>query len=129
MTPRRTLTASSSAISTIPGVTRRLAQATPRPLVEQLVFDLSQLAKGRSGYTSAQTRDYLINAGAGLWRGLIPGRLREQFWDRQHRIRQLTILADSDAVPWELYPMDPGHDARVPRRAVPRDTGRLRASA
>jgi hypothetical protein len=53
----------------------------------------------------------LINAGAALWRGLVPERLREQFWERQHRIRQLTILADRDAVPWELlYPLDPGHD-------------------
>jgi hypothetical protein len=31
---------------------------------------------------------------------------------RQHRIRQLTILADKDVAPWELlYPLDPGHDA------------------
>jgi len=81
----------------------------PGPQLEQLVADLDELAKGRGGYSAAQTRDYLVNAGAGLWRGLIPERLREQFWDRQHRIRQLTILADKDAVPWELlYPMDPG---------------------
>ncbi len=60
----------------------------------------------------SQTRHYLVNAGARLWSELIPAQLREQFWDRQHRIRQLTILADKDAVPWELlYPMDPGHDA------------------
>ena len=53
-----------------------------------------------------------MNAGAGLWNELVPAQLREQFWERQHRIRQLTILADKDAVPWELlYPMDPGHDA------------------
>ena len=53
-----------------------------------------------------------MKSGAGLWRELVPEGLREQFWDRQHRIRQLTILADKDAVPWELlYPMDPGHDA------------------
>ena len=84
----------------------------PGPRVEQLVAGLDDLARGRSGYSAAQARDYLINAGAGLWRELIPGRLREQFWERQHRIRQLTILADKDAVPWELlYPMDPGHDA------------------
>ena len=61
---------------------------------------------------AGQTRDYLVNAGARLWQQLVPGQLREQFWDRQHRIRQLTILADKDTVPWELlYPMDPGHDA------------------
>jgi len=84
----------------------------PAPLVEQLVADLDSLARGRSGYSAQQTRDYLVNAGARLWRQLIPGQLREQFWDRQDRIRQLTILADKDTVPWELlYPMDVGHDA------------------
>ena len=80
--------------------------------MEQLVAGLDDLAKGRSGYSAAQARDYLVNSGAGLWHELVPEPLREQFWDRQHRIRQLTILADKDAVPWELlYPMDPGHDA------------------
>ena len=84
----------------------------PGPVVEQLIADLDSLAAGRSGYSAGQTRDYLVNAGARLWQQLVPGQLREQFWDRQRRIRQLTILADKDAVPWELlYPMDPGHDA------------------
>jgi hypothetical protein len=84
----------------------------PGPVVEQLIADLDSLAAGRSGYSAGQTRDYLVNAGARLWQQLVPGQLREQFWDRQHRIRQLTILADQDTVPWELlYPMDPGHDA------------------
>jgi Protein of unknown function (DUF742)/CHAT domain len=92
-------------------VTSNLAY-DPGPIVEHLVSGLDELAKGRSGYSAAQTRGYLVNSGAGLWRELIPKPLREQFWDRQHRIRQLTILADRDAVPWELlYPRDPGHDA------------------
>jgi CHAT domain len=92
-------------------VTSHLAYE-PGPLVEQLVGGLEGLAKGRSGYSAAQTRDYLINAGAALWQQLVPVRLREQFWERQHRIRQLTILADKDTVPWELlYPLDPGYDA------------------
>jgi hypothetical protein len=83
----------------------------PGPLVERLVADLDDLTKGRTGYSAAQTRDYLVNAGAGLWSRLVPETLREQFWDRQHRIRQLTILADKDVVPWELlYPLDRGHD-------------------
>jgi hypothetical protein len=84
----------------------------PGPRVEMLVARLDELAKGRGGYSAAQTRDYLVNAGAGLWKDLVPGPLREQFWERQHRIRQLTILADKDIIPWELlYPLDPGHDA------------------
>jgi hypothetical protein len=92
-------------------VTSNLAY-DPGPLVERLVAELDELAKGRTGYSAAQTRDYLVNSGARLWQELVPQRLREQFWERQHRIRQLTILADKDVVPWELlYPMDPGHDA------------------
>ena len=84
----------------------------PGPRVEQLVSGLDRVAKGRAGYSGGETRDYLMNAGVGLWRELIPAQLREQFWERQGRIRQLTILADSDTVPWELlYPLDPGHDA------------------
>jgi hypothetical protein len=84
----------------------------PRPRIECLVADLDRLAAGRTGYSAGQARDYLVNAGAELWRELVPPGLREQFWDRQHRIRQLTILADRDTVPWELlYPRDAGHDA------------------
>ena len=92
-------------------VTSNLAY-DPGPLVEQLVARLDNLAKGRSGYSAAQAREYLENSGAELWCELIPEPLRTQFWDRQHRIGQLTILADKDAVPWELlYPRDRGHDA------------------
>ena len=91
-------------------VTSNLAY-DPRPLVEQLVRGLDDLAKGRTGYSADEARDYLVNRGAELWDELVPMPLREQFWDRQHRIRQLTILADQDVVPWELlYPLDPGHD-------------------
>jgi hypothetical protein len=92
-------------------VTSNLAY-DPGPLVEHLLADLDDLSRGRSGYSAIQTRDYLVNAGARLWSQLVPEALRGQFWDRQHRIRQLTILGDTDAVPWELlYPMDPGHEA------------------
>ncbi len=83
----------------------------PRHRIEELVAGLDRLAAGRSGYSKKQARDYLVQAGAGLWHELIPPELREQFWDRQGRIRQLAILSDKDTVPWELlYPRDPGHD-------------------
>ncbi len=92
-------------------VTSKLAYE-PGPRIEQIISGLDELAKGRSGYSAAQARDYLVNAGAALWQELVPQMLREQFWDRQGRIRQLTILADKDAVPWELlYPRDLGRDA------------------
>lgn len=91
-------------------VTSNLAYE-PGPLVEQLIASLEDLAKGRSGHQADQVRAYLMNSGAALWHELVPKGLREQFWERQDRIRQLTILAEKDAVPWELlYPMDPGHD-------------------
>jgi hypothetical protein len=83
----------------------------PGPRVEQLIASLEALAKGRSGHQPDQIRAYLMNSGAALWHELVPKDLRDQFWERQDRIRQLTILAEKDAVPWELlYPMDPNHD-------------------
>lgn len=95
-----------------PGEVTGALSYDPGPAIERLVRDLDALASGRDGYSAAQTRDYLVNAGVELWEELIPGRLRAQFWERQHRIRQLTILADRDTVPWELlYPKDHGHDA------------------
>ena len=84
----------------------------PGPRVESLVAELDRVAKGRAGDSASETRDYLREAGMGLWRELVPEQLRRQFWERQHKITQLTILADKDTVPWELlYPLDPGHDA------------------
>jgi Domain of unknown function (DUF4407)/CHAT domain len=92
-------------------VTNHLAY-DPKPLVEQLVAELDDMAKGRVGYSPAQAWRHLVNSGANLWNELVPEKLREQFWDRQDRISQLTILTDKDAVPWELlYPLDPGRDA------------------
>jgi CHAT domain/Sigma-70, region 4/Sigma-70 region 3 len=91
-------------------VTSNLAYE-PGPRVEQLIAGLEALAKGRSGHKADQARAHLVNSGAALWHELVPKGLRDQFWERQNRIRQLTILADKDAVPWELlYPMDPGCD-------------------
>jgi hypothetical protein len=91
-------------------VTSHLAY-DPKPLVERLVAELDDMAKGRAGYSPAQAQRRLVNSGARLWNELVPEELRRQFWQRQDRISQLTILADKDAVPWELlYPLDRGHD-------------------
>lgn len=91
------------------------ARITPgqRERVEQSIREVGALAHGVTGYSATETRDLLVNIGAQLWSELIPQQLHEQFWDRQDRIRQLTIISDDDdAIPWELlYPMDPGHDA------------------
>src|SRR5262249_28931823 len=91
-------------------VTSHLAY-DPGPHVEQLVAGLDNLAKDRTGYSPTETREHLVNVGAGLWHELVPAELREQFWQRRDRIKQLTILSDKDIIPWELlYPKDPGND-------------------
>ena len=81
----------------------------PGPAVESLVRRLNTLAEGTAGYSAVATRKYLVNEGLQLWQQLLPETLRAQFWERQRRITQLTILADRDVVPWELlYPKDRG---------------------
>jgi serine/threonine protein kinase len=84
----------------------------PGPAVERLVRRLGALAEGTAGYSAAATRAYLVNEGVTLWQELVPEQLRSQFWERQRRITQLTILTNHDVVPWELlYPKDRRHDA------------------
>jgi hypothetical protein len=84
----------------------------PGPAVERLIRRLNELAEGTAGYSAAATRAYLVNEGVALWQELLPEKLRSQFWERQRRITQLTILANRDVVPWELlYPKDPRQDA------------------
>ena len=84
----------------------------PGPAVERLVRRLNTLAEGTAGYSAAATRAYLINEGVQLWQELLPEKLRSQFWERQRRITQLTILTNRDVMPWELlYPKDRRHDA------------------
>lgn len=84
----------------------------PGPAVERLVRRLNALAEGTAGYSAEATRSYLVNEGLQLWQELLPEALRAQFWERQRRITQLTILTNRDVVPWELlYPKDPGHEA------------------
>lgn len=82
----------------------------PQDSIKDLIRVLTDLAEGRRVYSPAKAHRYLANKGAELWQNLLPKDLREQFWDRQAGIGQLTILSDNDVVPWEvLYPKDPGH--------------------
>ena len=77
----------------------------PGPKVERLIRGLNELVEGTAGYSAAETRTYLVNEGVTLWEELIPEKLQSQFWERQRRIKQLTILTNQDVVPWELlYP-------------------------
>jgi molecular chaperone DnaK len=84
----------------------------PGPAVERLIRRLNTMAEGTAGYSAAATRAYLVNEGVTMWQELVPEQLRSQFWERQRRITQLTILTNRDVVPWELlYPKDRRHDA------------------
>ena len=84
----------------------------PTQHIQRLAVEMRNLATGRVPYSGTETRNYLMNLGAQLWIELIPEEIRSQFWERQSRIRQLTILSNVDSIPWEiLYPMDSGHDA------------------
>lgn len=94
----------------------------PREVTGELTYDpakgisdtlanLNALARATANYSVKATREYLMNVGIRLWTELIPETLREQFWARRSRIRELTIFTDNDRVPWELlYPMDGNHD-------------------
>jgi CHAT domain len=83
----------------------------PGPQVERLIAELEDLTKGRVSYSPEDAREVVANTGMALWKELLPEALREQFWERRGRIRQLTILAKNDTVPWELlYPQDRGKE-------------------
>jgi uncharacterized protein YjbI with pentapeptide repeats len=83
----------------------------PQRYVEHAMASLSELTRSRN-YSATEVREYLVSTGIELWRELLPERVRDQFWERQQRIRDLRILADTDIIPWELlYPMDHGYDA------------------
>jgi nucleoid DNA-binding protein len=83
----------------------------PNKSLEELVASLNTLAANEASYTAKETRNYLRNAGVGLWQKIVPPELKQQFWERRDRIKELTIFTDKDPVPWELmYPLDKGHD-------------------
>ena len=80
----------------------------PGPKILRLLDDL---AAGVSGYPSGIAERYVANVGEELWKDLIPDSLKRQFWERRDHIRQLTVLTDTDTVPWELlYTKDSGQD-------------------
>ena len=83
----------------------------PHELIRELVSELEARTLDEAWDSVAAVRGFLKNAGAKLWRDLVPAPVREQYWDLHAGIRQLRILSDKDAMPWELlYPLDPGRD-------------------
>ena len=81
----------------------------PGQAIEQLVGQLNALARGQEAWDAATTKDWLKGQGITLWNSFIPQALQREFWQRQDRITQMTIISQGDPVPWELlYPFAPG---------------------
>jgi CHAT domain len=84
----------------------------PAADLEGLVLRMDELTEDLGRYTAGQRYRALAQEGKQLWRDLVPPAVQEQFWACRHRIGQLTIIADHDALPWELlYPWDGVNDA------------------
>lgn len=84
----------------------------PSRVVAMIVDELRRLAAGESPYrTAALRRAHLRSLGVNLWADAVPEAIRRQFWGYADRIRSLTVLSDTDVVPWELlYPLDGDND-------------------
>jgi CHAT domain len=93
-----------------PSEVRYQLEFDPADSIKDLIKVLNDLAEGRRVYSPAKARRFLSNKGMELWQSLLPEVLRDQFWDHQAGIEQLTIVSDNDDLPWEvLYPRDRGH--------------------
>jgi hypothetical protein len=92
-------------------LSQRLA-GNPSQVVDMIVDELRRLAEGKSPYrTAALQRNHLRSLGVNLWADAVPEAIRTLFWEHADQIRSLTVISDTDTVPWELlYPMDGSND-------------------
>jgi hypothetical protein len=94
---------------TVPGET---LSADPLIALNRARQTLRTMSRGRSGYLPRNAAKRLQAMGIGLWEGMVPRELHEQFWSIRDRISMFTIASARDTLPWELvYPMAPGRDA------------------
>ena len=85
--------------------------AHPSAAVERTVATLRSIAEGSSGYSGGNARTWMEQAGVGLWNDMVPGLIKDQFWQLRGHIGAFSIVAGGDVIPWELlYPLAPGHD-------------------
>ena len=87
--------------------------AQPSEAVERTVTTLRAMAARTSGYTAGNARRWMREAGIGLWNDMIPGLIKEQFWQLRTSISAFSIACARDTIPWELlYPLSTsGEDA------------------
>ncbi len=85
--------------------------AHPSAAVERTVATLRSITEGSSGYSGGNARTWMEQAGVGLWNDMVPGLIKDQFWQLREHIGAFSIVAGGDLIPWELlYPLAPGHD-------------------
>jgi hypothetical protein len=85
--------------------------AHPSAAVERTIATLRSIARGSSGYSGGNARAWMEQAGVGLWNDMVPGLIKEQFWQLRDHIGAFSIAAGDDVIPWELlYPLAAGHD-------------------
>lgn len=85
--------------------------AHPSAAVERTIATLRSIAQGSSGYSGGNARAWMEQAGVGLWNDMVPGLIKEQFWQLRDHIGAFSIAAGDDVIPWELlYPLAAGHD-------------------
>jgi len=83
----------------------------PPAAVERAVTTLRQLATGQGPYSGSLARRWMRETGIGLWERVVPGVIKEQYWQLRDRITSFTIATSHDVIPWELlYPLRPGSD-------------------
>ncbi|NKQ51439.1 CHAT domain-containing protein [Amycolatopsis sp. K13G38] len=93
-----------------PVIAQALA-AEPPAAVERAIATLKQLASGRGPYEGGMARRWMQETGIGLWDGVVPRVIQEQFWQLRDQITSFTIATSHDVIPWELlYPLRPGSD-------------------
>jgi molecular chaperone DnaK len=80
--------------------------AQPGEAVERTLAMLRAMADRRSGYTARNARRWMREAGIGLWNDMVPGLIKEQFWQLRSSIAAFSIVCARDTIPWELlYPL------------------------
>ncbi len=85
--------------------------AQPGEAVERTVATLRAMADRRSGYTAGNARRWMREAGIGLWNDMVPGLIKEQFWQLRSSIAAFSIVSGRDTIPWELlYPLSTSGD-------------------
>ena len=87
--------------------------AQPGEAVERTLATLRAMADRRSGYSAGNARRWMREAGIGLWNNMVPGLIKEQFWQLRSSISSFSIVCGRDTIPWELlYPLSTsGEDA------------------